>query len=68
MTALPIWQKSSFSGPDDDNNCVELAPVPGAVLLRESDAPGVVLTTTPAAVGAFLASLKAGAFDDLLRA
>ncbi|MCZ4100275.1 DUF397 domain-containing protein [Streptomyces sp. So13.3] len=66
MVAQPAWRKSSFSGADEGNNCVELAPLAGAVLLRESDDPRVIVTTNPAAVGAFLDALKDGAFDDLL--
>ncbi|MEU3459958.1 DUF397 domain-containing protein [Streptomyces sp. NPDC006733] len=63
MSDQIIWRKSSFSGADEGNSCVELAPVPGAVLLRESDAPGVVLTMTPAALRAFLRAVRAGSFD-----
>ncbi|MEV8021751.1 DUF397 domain-containing protein [Streptomyces sp. NPDC086554] len=37
------WQKSSFSGPGDGNECVELAFLDGTLLLRESDAPGRIL-------------------------
>lgn len=58
-----VWQKSSFSGPDDDNNCVELAPLAGAVLLRESDDPDVIVSTTPAALRAFLRDIASGALD-----
>ncbi|NEA73257.1 DUF397 domain-containing protein [Streptomyces sp. SID13588] len=54
------WQKSSFSDSGGEN-CVELAAaVNGTVLLRESEAPGVVLSTTPARFAAFLDVLKAG--------
>ncbi|MCZ4100276.1 DUF397 domain-containing protein [Streptomyces sp. So13.3] len=59
------WQKSSFSGADEGNSCVELASLAGAVLLRESDDPGVIVTTTPAALRAFLRDVRAGAFDIL---
>ncbi|MDF9813290.1 DUF397 domain-containing protein [Streptomyces sp. SPB162] len=63
MDAHPVWQKSSFSGADEGNNCVELAPVPGAVLLRESDDPGVIVRTTPTALRAFLQAIRVGRFD-----
>ncbi|MFC5033492.1 DUF397 domain-containing protein [Streptomyces sp. So13.3] len=54
------WQKSSFSDSGGEN-CVELAAaVNGTVLLRESEAPGVVLSTTPARFAAFLETLKGG--------
>lgn len=48
------WLKSSFSGhPEAD--CLELASHEGDILLRESDDPGVFVTTTPAQLRAFLA-------------
>lgn len=41
------WQKSTYSG--DASNCVNLATAPtGHILLRESDTPTTILTTTPA--------------------
>ncbi|WP_455358643.1 DUF397 domain-containing protein [Streptomyces sp. SYSU K21746] len=55
------WQKSSFSGTGDDNNCVELGASRTGVHLRESEAPGTALTTTPRAVRALIAAIKAGA-------
>ncbi|MFI1731963.1 DUF397 domain-containing protein [Streptomyces acidicola] len=41
------WQKSSFSGDDANRDCLEVATAPcgAALLLRESDTPGVVLHT-----------------------
>jgi hypothetical protein len=49
------WQKSSYSGPDDGNNCVELAcTTPTTLHLRESDAPAAILTVTPAPLTHFL--------------
>jgi hypothetical protein len=54
-----VWQKSSFSG--EASNCVNVASAPtGTVLLRESDAPETVLTTTPAALRALLGAIKRG--------
>ena len=44
MTAPLVWQKSTFS--QEQGECVELTAHGGAVLLRESDDPTVVLTTT----------------------
>ncbi|MEV6178807.1 DUF397 domain-containing protein [Streptomyces sp. NPDC052015] len=38
MTTLD-WQKSSFSGSGDGNNCLELAATPTTLRLRESDTP-----------------------------
>ncbi|MFG2370132.1 DUF397 domain-containing protein [Streptomyces sp. NPDC048504] len=40
------WQKSSFSGGGDGNECVELAQNHGALLLRESDDPSRILPVT----------------------
>ncbi|WJD99656.1 DUF397 domain-containing protein [Streptomyces antimycoticus] len=62
------WRKSSYSADAPDNACVELAHGPGAaVLLRESDEPGTVITTTPAALRALTRAAKAGRFDQLSR-
>ena len=57
------WQKSSYSGGGDGSDCIELATQDGAVLLRESDDPDVVVTTTPAKLRAFVLGVKAGEFD-----
>jgi hypothetical protein len=58
------WQKSSFST-DSEGNCLEVAPQGDAVLMRESDNPNVIVTTTKAKLAAFLAGAKAGEFDHL---
>jgi hypothetical protein len=58
------WRKSSYS--EQSGNCLELAVVGGQILVRESDEPGVVVSTTPAKLAAFLAGAKAGEFDDLV--
>ncbi|MBL1114692.1 DUF397 domain-containing protein [Streptomyces sp. 110] len=55
------WRKSSYSG--DAGNCVNVAADGNGIALRESDDPDVVLTTTPAALRAFIRGAKAGAFD-----
>ena len=60
MSTLYTWQKSSFSGGGEGNACVELASTPVALHLRESDAPGTVLTTTPAPVGHLLQAIRTG--------
>ncbi|WP_328507041.1 DUF397 domain-containing protein [Streptomyces sp. NBC_00391] len=61
------WQKSSFSGTDSGDDCVELAPTPASIriLIRESDTPTTHLTTThltptPTPLHALLTTLKAG--------
>ncbi|MFJ8504653.1 DUF397 domain-containing protein [Streptomyces avermitilis] len=64
MTGPDNWQKSSFSGGGDGNNCLELAstPAPASTLhLRESDTPTTVLTTTPTALAHLLAGIRARA-------
>lgn len=61
------WQKSSFSGGDAGNSCLELAPASsGFRHLRESDDPDNVITTDVAKLRAFLLAAKAGEFDHLL--
>ncbi|MEV4501510.1 DUF397 domain-containing protein [Streptomyces klenkii] len=54
------WQKSTFSGSDQTNDCVEVAAIGTAIALRESDAPRTVVRTTPPALGALICTLKAG--------
>ena len=52
----------------DPDACVELAQTPdAAILLRESDDPRTVITTTPAALRAFTRSVRAGRLDHLFR-
>lgn len=53
------WQKSSFSGSGDGNNCVELAGTGPHIHLRESDTPTEELRTTPKAISHLLRTLKA---------
>ncbi|MFI9331649.1 DUF397 domain-containing protein [Kitasatospora sp. NPDC052868] len=61
------WQKSSFSGADGADNCLELASGAGDLChLRESDEPDVVVTTSAAKLRTFLLAAKAGEFDHLL--
>ncbi|MGN9820040.1 DUF397 domain-containing protein [Streptomyces sp. SD11] len=54
------WQKSSFSGGADGNNCVELAANPRTIHLRESDDPSTELVTTPTPLAHLLHGLRAG--------
>ncbi|MEU5899106.1 MULTISPECIES: DUF397 domain-containing protein [Streptomyces] len=51
---MPPWQKSSFSGPADGSQCVELARDKSNLLLRESDDPDHILTLTPGALSALI--------------
>lgn len=51
------WQKSTYSG--DGSNCVYVAATPtGAVHLRESDEPDVILTTTRSGMHTLIRTLK----------
>ena len=61
------WRKSARSSAE--GNCVELAPLPGdGVAVRNSrDPEGPALVFTDAELEAFLAGVKDGEFDDLLR-
>ncbi|MFF3258722.1 DUF397 domain-containing protein [Streptomyces sp. NPDC002932] len=55
------WQKSSFSGGGEQ--CVEVARDAEQILMRESDDPGAVTTTSRAKFAAFIKGVKAGEFD-----
>ncbi|MFD8380608.1 DUF397 domain-containing protein [Streptomyces sp. NPDC059679] len=57
------WRKSSYSA--DAGNCVNVAAADGNVAIRESDEPEAILTTTPAALRAFIRGTKAGRLDHL---
>ncbi|MCX4665671.1 DUF397 domain-containing protein [Streptomyces sp. NBC_01381] len=59
MATPENWQKSSFSGSGDGNNCVELATTGPHIRLRESDDPTTQLTTAPAALARLLRTIKA---------
>ncbi|MEV0266258.1 DUF397 domain-containing protein [Streptomyces sp. NPDC050617] len=54
------WQKSSYSGGGENNNCVEVGIAAGRVHLRESDAPAVAVTTTPLALAGLLRLVREG--------
>ena len=62
MTDLQLqWQKSSFSGGGGEQ-CVEVAAHAGAIHIRESDAPALVISSDRRRFAALLAKVKAGAF------
>ncbi|MFE3855990.1 DUF397 domain-containing protein [Streptomyces griseorubiginosus] len=53
------WRKSSYSGPDDGNNCVEISPSPTHVSIRDSKTPARATLTLPTpAFTTFLDGLK----------
>ncbi|MFD4911511.1 DUF397 domain-containing protein [Kitasatospora purpeofusca] len=56
-----IWQKSSYSA--SSNECVEVRVGVGAVELRESDDPSVLVRTSPAAFVDLLDAIKVGDLD-----
>ncbi|MEV1061535.1 DUF397 domain-containing protein [Streptomyces sp. NPDC050263] len=58
MTSPENWQKSSFSGFGDGDECLELASTPAALHLRESDAPATVLTAPPTPLAHLLHSIR----------
>ncbi|MEV0218633.1 DUF397 domain-containing protein [Streptomyces sp. NPDC050704] len=41
------WRKSSYSGPDDGNDCVEIANSPTHIAVRDSKAPADRTLTFP---------------------
>ncbi|MET7473410.1 DUF397 domain-containing protein [Streptomyces sp. NPDC005648] len=53
------WRKSSHSGPDDGNECVEIANSPTHVSIRDSKNPAHgTLAFPPPTFAAFLAAVK----------
>lgn len=65
MTDSIKWQKSSFSGADNNQNCVELAQAGDQIKMREGERPEIVITTSRANLAAFIKGVKAGEFDHL---
>ncbi len=63
MSEPVTWQKSSFSGGGDGAECIEVAAAEGAIILRESDNPDNVISTSPEKLRAFILGVKAGEFD-----
>ncbi|MEU9458553.1 MULTISPECIES: DUF397 domain-containing protein [unclassified Streptomyces] len=66
MTDAICWQKSSFSGADNNQSCIELAAVDGSIKMREGDDPDVIVTTSVARLRAFVLGVKAGKLDHLI--
>ncbi|MEU9467778.1 DUF397 domain-containing protein [Streptomyces avermitilis] len=59
MAEVPVWQKSSFSEGDDAPNCLEIAAAREALLLRESEEPGAMVTTTATGLAALIRHIRA---------
>nr|WP_192764138.1 DUF397 domain-containing protein [Actinomadura algeriensis] len=49
-----MWRKSSYSGTGDQSVCVEIAPFPSGIGVRDSKNPGLGHLTLPADVFADL--------------
>ncbi|MFD4261002.1 DUF397 domain-containing protein [Streptomyces sp. NPDC058534] len=56
MTRRIQWQKSSYSEGGDGNTCVEIAPLPARVAIRDSKDPTQGTLTVP--VGSFTALVQ----------
>ncbi|MFI0514234.1 DUF397 domain-containing protein [Streptomyces sp. WSLK1-5] len=58
-TVTPQWQKSSYSGGGEGNDCVEIANLHSHIAVRDSKAPArATLTFPPRPFTAFLEALK----------
>ncbi|MEU1030950.1 DUF397 domain-containing protein [Streptomyces mirabilis] len=53
------WQKSSYSGGGDGDECVELAHHDNVLLLRESDDPDRILPVSAVGLAALLTRIRA---------
>ncbi|MFF9484726.1 DUF397 domain-containing protein [Streptomyces sp. NPDC014676] len=57
---MDTWRKSSYSGPGDGNECVEIAHSPAHIAVRDSKAPAIATLTFPTeAFTTFMEALKA---------
>ncbi|MFH8789633.1 DUF397 domain-containing protein [Streptomyces roseoverticillatus] len=66
MTGELIWQKSSFSGGDNNQSCVEVAHASHLIAIRESDIPNDIIMTTAAHLRSLIRGVKSGRLDDLI--
>lgn len=57
MGTTGTWRKSSYSGPDDGNECVEVANFPSHIAIRDSKVPARAVLTFP--TGAFTTFIEA---------
>ncbi|MEU3038504.1 MULTISPECIES: DUF397 domain-containing protein [Streptomyces] len=57
------WQKSSFSGGGDGDDCVELGHSGTGMLLREGDEPGLILAVSPASLAQLIRHLRSEPYD-----
>ncbi|MCT9084272.1 DUF397 domain-containing protein [Streptomyces fulvoviolaceus] len=62
MTTPDTWQKSSYSGSGDGNNCVEIANRRTRIAIRDSKAPAHgTLSFPPGTFTTFVETLKTAA-------
>jgi hypothetical protein len=59
MTTPDNWRKSSYSGPDDGNECVEIANSPTHIAIRDSKTPATATATLTFPTGAFAPFIEA---------
>ncbi|MFJ9585521.1 DUF397 domain-containing protein [Streptomyces acidicola] len=60
MTTAAQWQKSSFSGGGEGNDCIELTSASATIHLRESDTPHTGVTTAPIPLAHLLHGIRTG--------
>ncbi|MBW6439965.1 DUF397 domain-containing protein [Actinoplanes hulinensis] len=61
LSGAPRWRKSSYSS---SGACVEVAPLPRRILVRDSKNPeGAVLSFDRESFAAFIAGVAGGEFD-----
>ncbi|MEU6995899.1 DUF397 domain-containing protein [Streptomyces sp. NPDC046465] len=53
-----LWQKATFSGGGEGNECVELARTGNTTLLRESDDPNRIVALSGHTLAALLAKIQ----------
>ncbi|MER6071091.1 DUF397 domain-containing protein [Streptomyces sp. NPDC001817] len=59
MPTLDNWRKSSYSGGNDGNNCVEVAPHPTHIAIRDSKDPTAGTLAIPAdAFASFIQAIR----------
>ncbi|GAA3032976.1 DUF397 domain-containing protein [Streptomyces glomeratus] len=64
MTTPGNWRKSSYSGPGDGNDCVEIADSPTRISIRDSKTPAEGTLSFPAgAFTTFIEGLKSEAYS-----
>ncbi|WP_073932870.1 DUF397 domain-containing protein [Streptomyces sp. CB02400] len=66
MTTPETWQRSSYSGSGDGNNCVEIARSPTRTAIRDSKHPTHAPLSFPSpAFNTFVEALKTGSGNGL---